>query len=68
MNKGKKPALEQVNTLAEAGNNPKDASMQKKAKKAVGCLRVIAKGVEPATKSAQACSQVLPKILAFFGF
>ena len=41
--------------------------MQKKAKRAVGFLKVIAEGVEPATKLAQACGKVLPKILLFFG-
>ena len=63
----KEQALDQLKVLAEAGKNPQDASRQKKAKKAVGFLKVIAKGVEPASKLAQVCSQVLPKILAFFG-
>ena len=63
----KKSALEQVETLAEAGKNPKDATMKEKAEMAVGFLEVIAKGVEPATLLAQTCTKVLPKILLFFG-
>ncbi len=63
----KKQALDQVNTLAEAGKNPKDATMKEKAEMAVGFLEVIAKGVEPATLLAQTCTKVLPKILLFFG-
>ena len=60
-------ALEQLQVLAAAGQNPQEQTMQKKAKKAVGFLKVIAEGVEPATKLAQACATVLPKILLFFG-
>jgi uncharacterized protein YjbI with pentapeptide repeats len=62
----KKQTLEQLQVLAEAGQNPQDETMQKKAKTAVGFLKAIAEGVEPATKLAQACAKVLPKILAFF--
>jgi hypothetical protein len=62
----KKQTLEQLQILAEVGQNPQDETMQKKAKKAVGFLKAIAEGVEPATKLAQACAKVLPKILAFF--
>ena len=63
----KEQTLGQIKVLAEAGKNPQDASMQKKAERAVGFLEVIAKGVEPATKLAQTCTKVLPKILLFFG-
>ncbi len=62
----KKQTLEQLQILAEAGQNPQDETMQKKAKKVVGFLKAIAEGVEPATKLAQACAKILPKILAFF--
>ncbi len=64
----KKQTLEQLQVLAAAGQNPQNETMQKKAKKAVGFLKVIAEGVEPATKLAKACAKVLPKILLFFGF
>ncbi|MEM8722872.1 MAG: hypothetical protein AAGE84_26910 [Cyanobacteria bacterium P01_G01_bin.39] len=40
--------------------------MQKKAKKAVGFLKVVAEGIEPATKLAQVSAKALPKILMFF--
>ncbi len=63
----KEQTLGQIKVLAEAGKKPQDASMQKKAERAVGFLEVIAKGVEPATKLAQTCTKVLPKILLFFG-
>ena len=63
----KEQTLGQLKVLAEAGKNPKDASRQKKAERAVSILEVIAKGVEPATLLAQTCTKVLPKILLFFG-
>lgn len=63
----KSQSSEQLKVLAETGQDPKDETMQKKAKKAVGFLKVIAEGVEPTTKLAQACAKVLPKILVFFG-
>jgi len=59
-------ALEQVKVLAIAGKNPQNETMQKKAKRAVGFLEVIAKGVEPASKLAKACASVLPQITPFF--
>ena len=62
----KKQVLEQLQILAEAGKNPQAETMQKKAERAVGFLEVIAKGVEPASKLAKACTKVLPRILAFF--
>ena len=62
-----KQILEQIRTLAEAGQNPQDETMQKKAKKAVGFLKVIAEGIEPTTQLAQVCGKVLPKILLLFG-
>ena len=62
----KKQVLDQIQALAEAGQNPQDETMQKKAERAVGFLEVIAKGVEPASKLAKASTNVLPKIIAFF--
>ncbi len=62
-----KQALDQVKILGEAEKNPQDQTMQEKAEMAVGFLEVIAKGLEPASKLAQACATVLPKILLFFG-
>lgn len=63
---GKAEALKQVEILAKAGKNPKNETMQKKAKKAVGFLQVIADGIEPVTKLAKACSRLIPAIAAFF--
>lgn len=63
----KKQTLEQLDALAVAGQNPQEQTMQKKAKRTVGFLKVIAEGVEPTTKLAQAFTSVLPKILLFFG-
>ena len=59
--------LEQLEIIAKAGQNPQAETMQKKATRAVGFLQVIAEGLEPASKLAQACAKVLPKILLFFG-
>ncbi|ACK72474.1 hypothetical protein PCC7424_4101 [Gloeothece citriformis PCC 7424] len=64
----KKQALEQLQVLAEAGQNLKDETLQKKAKKAIGFLQVIASGLEPAAKLTQACQSVIPAIAAWFGF
>ena len=63
----KRQALEQLKAIVEAGQNPQDVTMQSKAEMAVGFLEVIAKGVEPASKLAQTCTQVLPNLLIFFG-
>ena len=63
----KQETLEQIKILATAGQNPQAETMQRKAKRAVDFLEVIAQGVEPATKLAKTCAKVLPKILLFFG-
>jgi len=62
----KQQVLEQVQILAEAGQNLQDETMKKKAERAVSFLEVIAKGVEPASKLAKASANVLPKIITFF--
>ena len=63
----KKAVLEQIQSLAEAAQDPKNETMQKKAKKAVGFLKVISEGLEPATKVVTTIKSVIPAILAFFG-
>jgi hypothetical protein len=63
----KQQALEQLKTLAEAAQNPKDETMQKKAKKAIGFLKVIAEGLEPVTKLVMAFKDIIPAIAACFG-
>lgn len=62
-----KQTLELLQTLAEAVQNPQDETRQKKAKKAVGFLKVIAERIEPTTQLAQSCGKILPKILLLFG-
>jgi translation initiation factor 1 (eIF-1/SUI1) len=59
--------LEQIQSLAEAAQNPKNETMQKKAKKAVGFLKVISEGLEPAGKVVTTIKSIIPAILAFFG-
>ena len=63
----KKEVLEQIQSLAEAAQNPKNETMQKKAKKAVGFLKVISEGLEPAAKAVTTIKSIIPAILAFFG-
>jgi hypothetical protein len=63
----KKEVLEQIQSLAEAAQDPKNETMQKKAKKAVGFLKVISEGLEPATKVVGTIKNIIPAILAFFG-
>jgi chromosome segregation ATPase len=63
----KKEVLEQIQSLAEAAQNPKNETMQKKAKKAVGFLKVISEGLEPAGKVVTTIKSIIPAILAFFG-
>jgi hypothetical protein len=63
----KKEVLEQIQSLAEAAQDPKNETMQKKAKKAVGFLKVISEGLEPAGKVVTTIKSIIPAILAFFG-
>ncbi|MFM7437862.1 MAG: hypothetical protein ACKO2V_04560 [Snowella sp.] len=63
----KKEVLKQIQSLAEAAQNPKNETMQKKAKQAVGFLKVISEGLEPATKVVETIKNIIPAILAFFG-
>jgi uncharacterized protein YjbI with pentapeptide repeats len=59
----KDEALEQVNTLAQAGQNPQDAPLKKEANKAVKLLRG-AIAVLPSTATlVKACSELLPAIM-----
>ena len=58
-----------VNPLDIIGQvtNTINETMQKKAKKAVGFLKVISEGLEPATKVVGTIKNIIPAILAFFG-
>jgi len=63
----KTQALEQIKVLAEAGQNPKNETTQKQAKKAIGFLKVIAEGLPSAATLVVACKDILPVIAHFFG-
>lgn len=63
----KTQALEQIKVLAEAGQNPKNETTQKQAKKAIGFLKVIAEGLPSAATLVVACKDILPAIAHFFG-
>jgi hypothetical protein len=64
----KTQALEQIKVLAEAGQNPKNETTQKQAKKALGFLKVIAEGLPSAATLVVACQNILPAIALYFGF
>jgi hypothetical protein len=64
----KQDALEQVKELAEAAQNPNDAEMKNKAKKADRMLGRIISAVPQATKLLEFCNNLLPLITKFFGF
>ena len=63
----KAEALEQVQTLAEAGQNPKDGAMKKLAKKATTMLKGIVSGLPDAAKLVEACNKLIPLITKLFG-
>jgi uncharacterized protein YjbI with pentapeptide repeats len=61
-------ALEQLNTLAEAGKQPQDNALQKAAKTAMKVLKGTVASLPDAAKLADACAKLLPiisKILLF---
>ncbi|MBD1811916.1 DUF1542 domain-containing protein [Microcoleus vaginatus DQ-U2] len=64
----KQDALEQVKELAEAAQNPNDAEMKNKAKKADRMLGRIISAVPQATKLLEFCNNLLPLITKVFGF
>ena len=63
----KAEALEQVQTLAEAGKNPKEGAMKKAAKRATTMLKGIISGLPDAAKLAEACNKLIPMITKIFG-
>jgi hypothetical protein len=60
-------ALEQVQALAEAGQDPKQGAMQKVAKAASTMLKGIIAGLPDTAKLVDACSKLLPTIISLFG-
>jgi uncharacterized protein YjbI with pentapeptide repeats len=63
----KAEALEQVKTLAEAGQKPKEGAMQKSAKTALTMLRGITSVIPSTASLVEACSKLLPLITQIFG-
>jgi len=63
----KAEALNQVQTLAEAGQNPKASENQTLAKRATTMLKGIKEGLPSAAKLAEECNKLLPAIQALLG-
>jgi hypothetical protein len=63
-NEDKAEALEQVKTLAEAGQTPEDSNLQKAAKTAMKILKGTTSGLSETTKLVLECSKLLPAISA----
>ncbi|MEO0407530.1 MAG: pentapeptide repeat-containing protein [Cyanobacteria bacterium P01_A01_bin.135] len=63
----KADALEEVATLATAGQAPQQPDAQKTAKRSLNVLKGIASGVSDASKLAVACEKLLPLLLGVFG-
>jgi hypothetical protein len=61
-------ALEQVNTLADAGQNPQDGTMQKAVKKATRMLRGLKDGLPPTVALVKGLNQLIPAVEKFFSF
>ncbi|MEH2087774.1 pentapeptide repeat-containing protein [Nostoc sp.] len=55
-------ALEQVKTLADAGQKPEDGALQKAAKTAMKILKGTVSSLPEAAKLAEACTKILPII------
>jgi uncharacterized protein YjbI with pentapeptide repeats len=63
----KAEALAQLQTLAEAGKNPKESATQKTAKTALTMLKGIIFGLPSAAAVVEACNKLLPAIAKLFG-
>ncbi|MDJ0676240.1 MAG: COR domain-containing protein [Calothrix sp. MO_167.B42] len=63
----KATALEQVQALAEAGQNPKEGAMQKVAKTAILVFKGIVAGLPTAAKLAETGKTLVPMIAKIFG-
>ncbi|MGB3693099.1 MAG: pentapeptide repeat-containing protein, partial [Spirulinaceae cyanobacterium] len=64
----KQEALEEIQNLAKAGQNPQAGNKKKLAKKAMTMLKGIAAGVPAAAGLAKAVKELLPMIGSIFGF
>jgi len=63
----KAEALEQVQTLAEAGQNPQEPTKQKYAKKAITMLKGLFSGLPAVATLVEAANNLLPVISKLFG-
>nr|MDZ8049181.1 pentapeptide repeat-containing protein [Nostoc sp. DedQUE02] len=63
----KAEALEQVNTLAEAGKSPQESTKQKTAKTAITMLKGIFTGLPAVASLVEAGNKLLPAISKLFG-
>ncbi|MFW9265485.1 pentapeptide repeat-containing protein [Nostoc sp. CALU 546] len=63
----KTEALEQVNSLAEAGKNPQESTKQKTAKTAITMLKGIFTGLPAVASLVEAGNKLLPAIAKLFG-
>ncbi|RAM50841.1 MAG: hypothetical protein C6Y22_15195 [Hapalosiphonaceae cyanobacterium JJU2] len=63
----KAEALEQVKTLAEAGQNPQEAVKQKTGKTAITMLKGLVSGLPATATLVEACSKLLPLISKLLG-
>ncbi len=63
----KTEALEQVNSLAEAGKNPQESTKQKTAKTAITMLKGIFTGLPAVASLVEATNKLLPAIAKLFG-
>ena len=63
----KKEALEQVQSIAEAGKQPEDGAMQKTVKTAIKILKGTISGLPTAVQLVESCGKILPLITKFFG-
>ncbi len=61
-------ALEEVKTLAEAGQKPQEGTMQKQAKRAILALKGLVSGLPAAAKLAESVQKLIPMISHIFGF
>ena len=66
-NDDKVTALEEVETLAEAGQKPKEGAMQKQAKRAILALKGIVSSLPAAAKLAESVQKLVPMISHIFG-
>ena len=66
-NEDKAEALEQVQKIAEAGQQPEDEGVQKIVKKSVTFLKGIISDLPSAVELVKSCATLLPLVTKFFG-